>query len=196
MSQPAHHPRGELRPHRRLLDSLTNRAHRLGSRDPESAAQEVLQRSLADPRSRSAIEYYFAAEIAEGAIPPEWPLDRLFAWLHAVLHHVVREEQARAGFRREMPAAADSAQRDRAPDPLDALIQSERQTLLAHCIPELDRDYRAVIELRMGGLAYGDIAHRLRVNPNTVATWLSRGIRTLAQCVRRRMGKVRTVSHG
>jgi DNA-directed RNA polymerase specialized sigma24 family protein len=36
-------------------------------------------------------------------------------------------------------------------------------------------------------MKYGDIAQRLGVSENTVATWVSRGIRTLAQSVRRRM---------
>jgi RNA polymerase sigma factor (sigma-70 family) len=173
------------------LDSLIHRAGRLGSRDPESAAQEALKRSLLDPRSQAAIEYYFAEEVLETAGPPEWLLDQLFAWLHAVLHYVVREEQARAGFRREVPMAIDIwGQRDPAPGPLEELIRSERQSMIAHCIPRLDRDYRNVIELRMEGLAYAEIASRLRVNPNTVATWLSRGIRALAQCIRRRAGKI------
>jgi DNA-directed RNA polymerase specialized sigma24 family protein len=41
--------------------------------------------------------------------------------------------------------------------------------------------------MRASGLKYGDIAERLGVSENTVATWVSRGIRTLAQSVRRRM---------
>src|SRR5689334_20790246 len=110
MSPQAHYSRAEPRPHRRLLATLASRAARLGSRDPESAAQEALKRSLQNPESQAAIEYYFAEELA-GASAPVWPLDRLFAWLHAVLHFVVREEQARAGFRRELPLM-EAASRD------------------------------------------------------------------------------------
>src|SRR5689334_8136184 len=47
------------REYRKLLTSLAARADRLGSRDAESAAQESVKRSLADPRSRAALEYYF-----------------------------------------------------------------------------------------------------------------------------------------
>jgi DNA-directed RNA polymerase specialized sigma24 family protein len=42
--------------------------------------------------------------------------------------------------------------------------------------------------MRVEGLKYGEIAARLGVNENTVATWIGRGIRELAQRVRRRRG--------
>ena len=57
---------------------------------------------------------------------------------------------------------------------------------MVECMPALDSDYRRVLKMRADGLKYGDIALRLGVSENTVATWVSRGIRTLAQCVRRR----------
>src|ERR1700686_1850160 len=87
--------------YRRLLTALACRARWLGSRDPESAAQESLTRSLENATSRPALEYFFHHDPPAGLEPPEWPLDRLFAWLHAVLHYVVREEQSRAGYQRE-----------------------------------------------------------------------------------------------
>jgi RNA polymerase sigma factor (sigma-70 family) len=76
---------------------------------------------------------------------------------------------------------------DPAPDQLDALIQRELQQIVIDCLPALDADYRRVLKMRASGLKYGDIAERLGVSENTVATWVSRGIRTLGQCVRRRM---------
>ncbi|HTS64164.1 MAG TPA: sigma factor-like helix-turn-helix DNA-binding protein [Candidatus Acidoferrales bacterium] len=190
MSPQAHYPGAETRPHTRLLSSLASRAGRLGSRDPESAAQEALKRSLQHPQSQAAIEYYFAEGPPEPA-PPEWPLDRLFAWLYVVLRYVVREEQARAGFRREVSLVTESSHCDPAPDQLESLIQSERESILAHCLPRLDPEYRTVIQMRMGGVAYTEIAARMRVNPNTVATWISRAIRSLSRCVRRRAGVIR-----
>jgi RNA polymerase sigma factor (sigma-70 family) len=123
-------------------------------------------------------------------VPPAWPLDRLMAWLHGVLHFVVLEEHNRASSRREF-AGNDTAQNfldrpDPAPDQLDALIQRELQQIVVECMPALDADYQRVLKMRANGLKYGDIAQRLGVSENTVATWVSRGIRTLAQCVRRR----------
>ena len=53
-------------------------------------------------------------------------------------------------------------------------------------MPALDADYQRVLKMRANGLKYGDIALQMGVSENTVATWVSRGIRTLAQCVRRR----------
>jgi len=87
--------------YRRLLGTLESRARWLGSKDPERAAQETLRRSLADARSQSAIEYYyFSDQLPPNSIAPEWPLDRVFAWLHGVLHFVVREEHSRVSNRR------------------------------------------------------------------------------------------------
>lgn len=179
--------------HRRLLNALASRARRMGSRDPESAAQETLKRSLENELSKAAIEYYFGEKLPFGATPPDWPLDRLMAWLHGVLHFVVLEEHNRASSRREFSAGfADQDtihQLDRpdpAPDQLDALIQKEMQQIVVECMPALDADYQRVLRMRADGLKYGDIAMRLGVSENTVATWVSRGIRTLAQCVRRR----------
>jgi RNA polymerase sigma factor (sigma-70 family) len=180
--------------YRRLLNALGSRARRMGSRDPESAAQETLKRSLENVLSQAAIEYYFSEELPLDASAPNWPLDQLMAWLHGVLHFVVLEEHNRASSRREFAAggADDNAihrldRADPAPDQLDALIQRELQQIVVECMPALDADYQRVLKMRASGLKYGDIALRMGVSENTVATWVSRGIRTLAQCVRRRM---------
>jgi DNA-directed RNA polymerase specialized sigma24 family protein len=182
--------------YRRLLTSLTSRARRLGSRDPESAAQEALKRSLENVSSQRAVEYYFSQDPPAGLQTPEWRLDQLFAWLHGVLHYVVREEHNRVSNQREVPFRVIGSGRsdesghldpaDLAPDQLDVLIQKEVHGTVVDCFTRLDREYRAVLSMRAEGLKYGEIAIRLGVNENTIATWVSRGIRTLAQCVRRR----------
>jgi RNA polymerase sigma factor (sigma-70 family) len=171
----------------RLLATLAARARRLGSRDPEGAAQEALTRSLENANSQPAIEYYFSQDLPAGAKPPEWPLDQLFAWLHGVLHYVVREEHSRASNRREISSAdghADPA--DPAPGQIDVLIQKEIQGIVADCLPMLGSEYRAVLKMRSDELKYSEIARRLGTNENTVATWVSRAIRELALCVRKR----------
>jgi DNA-directed RNA polymerase specialized sigma24 family protein len=45
-----------------------------------------------------------------------------------------------------------------------------------------------VLELRMIGLKYGEIAKRLGLNENTVATRVSRGVRELGRRIRARIG--------
>jgi RNA polymerase sigma factor (sigma-70 family) len=166
----------------------------LGSKDPESAAQETLKRSLGNAAARSSIEYFFAEELPPDSTPPDWSLSHLLAWLHGVLNFVVREEHNRAGHRREVLIGQlgsgldwnplDPA--DPAPLHLDVLIRREMQEIVVECLPALDSEYRQVLSLRASGLKYDEIAVRLGVNENTVATWVSRGIRTLAQYVRRR----------
>jgi len=185
--------------YRRLLAALASRARWLGSRDPEGAAQESLRRSLENTSSQPAVEYYFSQDLPDGLKPPDWPLDQLFAWLHGVLYYVVREEHNRAGNRREVPLAGMRPEKldekshldpaDPAPDALEVLIQKELQEFVVDCFPMLDADYRTVLRMRADGLTYGQIALRLGENENTIATWVSRGIRALAQCVRSRTGR-------
>jgi hypothetical protein len=71
--------------YRKLLAALVSRAVRMRSRDAEGAAQEALKRSLANPLSRAAVEYYFDDYPPAGLAVPEWPLDQLLAWLHGVM---------------------------------------------------------------------------------------------------------------
>ena len=154
-------------------------------------------RSLENPVSRPAMEYYFGQHPPAPLDSPEWTLDRLMIWLHAVVLYVVREEQSRVGYRREiaigaaLPAESGEGSRldtaDSAPDQLDALLQEELQGILAECFTTLGREHRKVLRMRVDGMKYGEIATRLGVNENTVATWVSRGIRDLGQRVRRRM---------
>jgi RNA polymerase sigma factor (sigma-70 family) len=145
-------------------------------------------RSLENALSRPAMEYYFVEDPPAGLEPPAWPLDQLLAWLHAVLVYVVREEQSRAAFRRETTAGDERVEPAAStPDPLDTLLREELNGIVAECLPKLDRDHLSVLRMRVDGMKYGEIAMRLGVNENTVATWVSRGIRDLAQRVRRRM---------
>jgi RNA polymerase sigma factor (sigma-70 family) len=190
--------------YRRLLATLASRARWLGSRDPEGAAQEALRRSLENASSHPAVAYYFSQDLPAGLQPPEWPLDQLFAWLHGVLHYIVREEHNRASNRREVPIGGTRSERmdengrldhaDPAPDALHALIEKELQGIVVDCFPTLEREYQTVLRMRVEGLTYGQIALRLGVNENTIATWVSRGIRALAQAVRKRTERFPSVA--
>lgn len=179
------------RTYRKLVGALAARAARMGSADAEAAAQEALKRSLAHAKSREAIEFFFHDAAPAGAALPEWPLPQLLAWLHGVLRFVVREERARARFRREVPAGEiDPAWLpDQSPDPLEQLITRQEQSIVRDCLAELDDDYRTVLMLRINGLRYADIAARLGVSENTVATWVRRGILAATDCVRSRLDR-------
>jgi RNA polymerase sigma factor (sigma-70 family) len=175
--------------YRRLLLMLASRATRLGSRDPEGAAQEALKRSLENAISQPAIAYYFGEDSPADLKIPEWPLHQLFAWLHGVVTYVVREEQNRVITRREVPLASDEYHpepADPAAGQLDLLIQRELEEIVNVCFPLLESEYQTVLKMRAEGIKYGEIATRMGVSENTVATWISRGIRELAQRVRKR----------
>ncbi len=175
--------------YRRLVATLSAKARWLGSRDPESAAQETLTRALANSASHAAVEYYFSQNPPDGLHNPGWPLDHLLAWLHAALRYVVSEERSRAGFRREGPVGESYPElADPASSPLDAMIEQELQAIVVDSFPKLEREHRQVLMMRVDGLKYGEIASRLGINENTVATWVSRGIRELGRQVRRRLG--------
>jgi RNA polymerase sigma factor (sigma-70 family) len=176
------------RAYRKLVSVLSARAARMGSADAEGAAQEALKRSLANPKSRAAVDYFFHAD-PPAAQPPEWPLDQLLAWLHGVLRFVVREERARLRFRREVPADGIEASwvRDEAPDPLEQLIDRQQQSIVRECLDELGDDYRTVLMLRIAGVKYADIAVRLGVSENTVATWIRRGTLAATERIRARL---------
>jgi RNA polymerase sigma factor (sigma-70 family) len=175
--------------YRKLVTALASKARRMGSKDAEGAAHEALRRSLATPTPRAAIEYYFHEHLQAGLSAPEWPLERLVAWLYGVLRFVVREESARVSSSREVlpfdAKALDVA--DSSPDQLRRLIDDEMQTIARECLAALDGNHRDVLLLRAKGLKYTEIASRLGVNENTVATWVRRGTREVAQLVRERM---------
>jgi RNA polymerase sigma factor (sigma-70 family) len=178
--------RDPLYAYRRLVSALASKAARLGSRDPESAAQEALRRSLENRKSQPAVTYYFGEETPEGPAP-DWPLDQLLAWLHGVLQYVVREERSRVGFHRELSALPIREPADASPNALEGMIQRERRAIVSDCFATLDRDQRDVLTLRMDGLKYGEIAQRMGLNENTVATRVSRGIHELVRRIRKRM---------
>jgi len=174
--------------YRRLVAALASKAARMGSADAEAAAQEALRRSLAHPLSRSAVDYYFHDNLPAGIEPPEWQLQQLFAWLYGVLRFVVKEERARASSRRELPSGASAVDiADPSPDQLDALIGDELRTIVRECLTTLKADQRRVLLMRAQGLKYEQIAIRLGVSGNTVATWVRRGTQAVARLVDERM---------
>jgi RNA polymerase sigma factor (sigma-70 family) len=174
--------------YRKLVAALAWRAVRMGSRDAEGAAQEALKRSLANPLSRAAVEYYFQEDPPSDPVVPAWPLDQLVAWLYGVIRFVVREERARLSRHCEVNAFDEHVLQvaDPAPGPLTALIDEQLQGIVRDCLSDLDPEYRRVLTLRASGLKYAEIATNLGVSENTIATWIRRATRDLAQQVRER----------
>jgi RNA polymerase sigma factor (sigma-70 family) len=187
--------------YRRLLATLASRAQRLGSRDPEGAAQETFARSWQNATSRPALDYYFRQSLKADAAVPDWSLEQLLAWLHTVLCYVVSEECNRVAYRREIPIEQDpgaseerkdAEPQDTGANQLQQLLQKELESILRECFPKLEPQYRTVLRMRGLGLKYDEIAARLREKENTIATWLSRAVRDLARCVNRRTRRGRS----
>ncbi len=182
--------------YRRLLVKLAWRAKRLGARDAEGAAQESLRRSLESPDSRCAIEYYFSEDLESRSTTTSWQLNQLSAWLHGVLQFVVLEEHNRASNQREISFSviADRGTLstgchdpiDPSTGQLDTLIEGELERIVFECLPCLEPSYQQVLKMRASGLKYGEIARHLHISENTVATWVSRAIRSLRHQVRKR----------
>lgn len=173
--------------YRKVIGALALRAARMGSRDPEAAAQEAIRRSLANAASRAAVEYYFHEQPPSD--PPAWGLVQLLGWLHGVLRFVVWEERARASTQRETAAAFEDLLDvpDGSPSQLDAVIDVQLREIVHECVMRLSDDRRAALLLRLQGAKYDEIARRLGTNENTVATWLRRSVQDLVHRVRVRM---------
>jgi RNA polymerase sigma factor (sigma-70 family) len=182
-------PRAAGRSHRheyrKLVTALARRAERIGAPDPEGAAQEAVERSLAHPLSRAAVEYYFSDPLDQEHQPPGWSLLQLLGWLHGVLRFVVREELART--RREVAPAEMPDVIDPAGTPLEYVINAELHGIVQEALSTLNADHRSALLLRLQGERYVDIAQRLGVNENTVATWIRRGSKALVEYIQQRM---------
>jgi RNA polymerase sigma factor (sigma-70 family) len=162
----------------------------MGASDAEGAVQEALRRSFENPLSRAAIEYYLDETPPSDRSPaPQWSFAQLLAWLHGVLRRVVLEEHARASYRREVltPDSRSPEMSDPSPDALETLIDDQRTAIVRECLSSVAEGYRQVLTLRAEGLKYSEIAARLNVSENTVATWVHRATKLVAQQVRDRM---------
>src|SRR5262245_18603985 len=115
---------------RKLMTALAARARRLGSRNPEGAAQEAVKRSLVNPSSSAAVEYYFRDQPQAETSPPEWSLLQLLGWLHGVLRFVVLEEHARAN-REAITADGDVPEvPDAANSPLELVVDRQHAAIV------------------------------------------------------------------
>jgi hypothetical protein len=109
------------------MRTLAARAMRLGSRDPESAAQEAVQRSLANCCGTAGPRVLLQRSTSLDPVVPAWNLSaaaRLAARRPALR---VWEERARASTRRETPALAEDLfdVADPAPSQLDQVIAAQ-----------------------------------------------------------------------
>jgi hypothetical protein len=146
---------------RRFMAALASRAARLGSRDPESAVQEMLKRSLQNPAARVSIEFYFSQDHTEGTAPGGQSCSRLGARYrtneeqHVFAATLVRSLRQTGQRRRSGRCAA---------------LQDNSRERGAHGRGE-DADVQP--ELLRAGYCYG-VAARLRLERVPVAGWLVR----------------------
>lgn len=141
--------------------------------DVDDCAQEVLRRALeGHDRLR--------------------PNEAMRPWMLGIARHVAIDHlraRQRAN-RRAAPMSNEAEERgehpvdrlvDPAPDPDEQVEQQRQEHRLRAAIDGLTEGQRkAMMMFHLEGLGYQDIAERLEVPLGTVATWISRGRRTIA----------------
>lgn len=147
--------------------------------DVEDCAHEALRRAL-EGRDR----------LREG--------EALRPWVIGIARHVALDaRRARARAKREVSeSSVEGGDGDRsevslydrledpAPGPEERAASAERGRRLEEVMGTLSADQRrALLLFHVEGLGYQDIARELRVPLGTVATWISRGRRTLAEAL-------------
>jgi len=143
--------------------------------DVEDVTQEALRRAM------------------EGRSRPNGPAR---PWLLGVARHVALDtirarRRARARFEDGVPDAPESGRAsliERIADPgsgaCDSLLESERRARVLRVLASLPEGPRRALELFHGeGLAYAQIAARLDVPLGTVATWVTRGRKAIAEAL-------------
>jgi RNA polymerase sigma-70 factor (ECF subfamily) len=148
--------------------------------DPSDVVQQTMIEAVrALPQFRGASEEEFAA------------------WLRQILAHVLAHEIRRHDgalkrqLRREVPLDRELTHTSRrlgdllpagGASPSQALVQQERQLLLAQALQRLPEDYREVIILRnLEGLSHEEVAKRLDRNPGAVRMLWVRALARLRQ---------------
>jgi RNA polymerase sigma factor (sigma-70 family) len=119
----------------------------------------------------------------------------LRGWIVGIAKHVALDtarSRTRALKRQPSDASPDSTRdiTDRIPDskpsPFDRAARTEEMARLESVLHELPENQReAVVSFFIEGLSYVEIGKKLDVPIGTVATWILRGRRTLAQNLRR-----------
>ncbi len=114
----------------------------------------------------------------------------LRAWVVGIARHValdVLRARARSVRRATPDGPTDSspspveAVPDPAPSPLDRVVSAEQAAIVARALQTLpERSREALVLFHVEGLSYAEIAVRLGVPLGTVATWILRARRALA----------------
>lgn len=142
--------------------------------DVEDVTQETLRRAV------------------EGKTRPAGPAR---PWLLGVARHVAldalrarRRERARGCDEGGAPESSPGLLVERLADPQagadDAMLDAERRTRVARALARLPEGPRRALELfHAEGLGYAAIAARLEVPLGTVATWVTRGRKAIAEAL-------------
>lgn len=114
----------------------------------------------------------------------------LRAWLFTVATHVVRD-RTRARSRRShlLEARPDHAPiGDPEADPEEALLRSERRSVVRAALDALDEKERMVLLMREEGFRHRDIAAAVGTTTGSVGTMIARALKKLARSLSSEMG--------
>jgi RNA polymerase sigma-70 factor (ECF subfamily) len=117
-------------------------------------------------------------------------------WVTGIAKHIAldalrarKRDRMRAAPRNDdgAPPSTDAVERvpDAAPTPFDHLATAERDHVIRRALDRLPEGQRRALRMfHMEGLAYQEIAQRLGVPLGTVATWVTRARKAVAETIR------------
>lgn len=106
---------------------------------------------------------------------------RFRTWLYRVVMNTFLD-RSKARRREQSLGEAYRRSRDEPQRPEETFSRAERARQVARSLALLDAAFRAPLVLRyVAGLSYGEIGEALRLPPGTVASRISRGLRSLAR---------------
>ena len=105
------------------------------------------------------------------------------AWIFRVATNLALSHKKSQGAARNLLDVAERVCPDASPGPEESLLQAETNRLLSVGMTRLSAQEQQCLLLRSEGLRYREIAEALNIRVSTVATFVTRAVRKLAESV-------------
>ena len=107
------------------------------------------------------------------------------AWIFRIATNLVNDHFAPT--RTRMASGEFDATDERQGDPAEKLIEQERFEAVSGCLERLGVDFRHVLVAAINGEPTGELSRRLGITPDLVYQRKSRALKSLQECVERRL---------